>query len=260
MIAALTIAGSDSGGGAGIQADLKTFAAHKVFGTSAITALTAQNTQGVFGVMDVEADFVALQIKTVLDDIKISAIKVGMLSNADIIQAVANTLRKYPHIPVVLDPVMVAKSGDHLLDPSAKQALINHLLPLATVITPNLHEASVMVDFPVKTLADMQKAAQQIYSQTKTNVLVKGGHLAGDAEDLLYDGQQFTSYKAERLPQTNTHGTGCTYSAAIAANLAHGLSLTEAIGQAKEYITNCIKHCFPLGKGIGPTHHFYNFY
>lgn len=260
MIAALTIAGSDSGGGAGIQADLKTFAAHKVFGTSVITALTAQNTQGVFGVVDIDPDFVALQIKTVLDDIDISAIKIGMLSNSAIIQAVAETLRNYPHIPVVLDPVMVAKGGDHLLNPSAKQALIKDLLPLATVITPNLHEAGVIVDFAVEDQASMEKAAQTIYTLAKTNVLVKGGHLAGDAVDLLYDGAQFTCYRAVRLPHTNTHGTGCTYSAAIASNLAHGLNLKDATSRAKEYITNAIKNSFPLGKGIGPTHHFYNLY
>ncbi|WP_031513082.1 bifunctional hydroxymethylpyrimidine kinase/phosphomethylpyrimidine kinase [Desulfofalx alkaliphila] len=257
---ALTIAGSDSGGGAGIQADLKAFAANGVYGASVITAVTAQNTQGVRGIAELQPEFVVLQMEAVLEDIKIDAIKIGMLSNAEIIKSVAKVLTAYPHIPVVLDPVMVAKSGDHLLQPQARQALIDHLLPLSDVVTPNLPEAAAIVDFEVGTVEEMKKAAQTIRAMGAKHVLVKGGHLPGDAIDLLYDGHKFTPFTAKRLTNNNTHGTGCTYSSAIAANLAKGLAVKDAVAQAKEYITGAIEHAFPLGKGIGPTHHFYKIY
>ncbi|MBM7855440.1 hydroxymethylpyrimidine/phosphomethylpyrimidine kinase [Desulfohalotomaculum tongense] len=260
MKAALTIAGSDSGGGAGIQADLKTFAAHGVYGTSIITAVTAQNTTGVQGVAEIEPSFVALQMKSVLEDIKIDAIKIGMLSSTEIIKSVARVLKEYPHIPVVLDPVMVAKSGDHLLQPSARQALIDFLFPLAKVITPNLHEAGVIANFTVKSMDDMKKAAQVIKSMGASNILVKGGHLPGDAVDLLYDGKKFSSFTARRLSNKNTHGTGCTYSSAIAANLAKGLDLENAVAEAKKYITGAIENAFPVGRGVGPTNHFFKIY
>ena len=257
MKAALTIAGSDSGGGAGIQADLKTFAAHQVYGASVITAVTAQNTTGVWGIAELAASFVALQAKAVLTDLTIDAIKIGMLANAEIIKAVAQVLNNYPHIPVVLDPVMIAKSGDHLLQPAARQALIKYLFPLVKLITPNLHEASVITGFEVEEIATMKKAARMIKKMGAANILIKGGHLKGDAVDLLFDGCDFYYFTALRLPNTNTHGTGCTYSAAIAANLAQGLDLNNAISQAKKYITGAIDNAFPIGKGTGPVHHFY---
>ncbi|MBO8138402.1 MAG: bifunctional hydroxymethylpyrimidine kinase/phosphomethylpyrimidine kinase [Desulfotomaculum sp.] len=260
MKAALTIAGSDSGGGAGIQADLKTFAAHGVYGASVITAVTAQNTVSVLGVAEIEPSFVELQLHAVLEDIKIDAIKIGMLSSTEIIKIVAKTLNNYSHIPVVLDPVMVAKSGDHLLKLEAKQALINYLLPLAAVVTPNLHEAGVLAGFTINTIEDMKKAADIIKSLGPKNVLVKGGHLPGEAVDLLYDGNEFKAFTAQRLSNKNTHGTGCTYSSAIAANLAKGMNLTQAITEAKQYITGAIKNAFPVGRGIGPTNHFYKLY
>lgn len=260
MKTALTIAGSDSGGGAGIQADLKAFAANGVFGTSVITAVTAQNTTGVLGVAELEPSFVELQIKAVLEDIQVDAIKIGMLSSSEIIKTVAGVLRDYTHIPVVLDPVMVAKSGDHLLQPQARQALIEHLMPLASIVTPNLHEAGVIVGFEVKDVKAMEEAAQAIKNMGAANVLVKGGHLQGEAVDLLYNGQVFTTFSAPRLSNANTHGTGCTYSSAIAANLAKGVDVKTAVSQAKEYITGAIENAFPLGKGIGPTHHFYDLY
>mgnify|MGYP001412615130 CR=1 FL=1 len=258
MKIALTIAGSDSGGGAGIQADLKTFAAHGVYGTSVITALTAQNTTGVKGVMEIEPSFVALQMQAVLEDMDVAAIKIGMLSGSEIIRQVALTLQDYPDIPVVLDPVMVAKSGDHLLQPEARQALIDHLFPLARVITPNLHEAGVITGSQVHDVESMQQAARTIKSMGAGHVLVKGGHLPGDAVDLLFDGSGFVTFSAPRLSNKNTHGTGCTFSSAIAANLAGGLELKEAVQRAKDYITGAVKNAFPVGKGVGPTHHFFN--
>ncbi|MTI81598.1 MAG: bifunctional hydroxymethylpyrimidine kinase/phosphomethylpyrimidine kinase [Firmicutes bacterium] len=260
MKIALTIAGSDSGGGAGIQADLKTFAANGVYGASAITAITAQNTQGVQGVAELESSFVALQIRSVLEDMPVDAIKIGMLSNSSIIKAVAEVLTGYPRIPVVLDPVMVAKSGDHLLQPEAREAMLEHLFPLARMITPNLHESGVIVQFKVHTIEDMKKAALAIYEMGVSNVLIKGGHLEGDAVDLLYDGSEFTTYRTQRLTNKHTHGTGCTYSSAIAANLAKGLQLEHAVKYAKEYITGAIEHAFPVGRGIGPTNHFFKLY
>ncbi|MTI83955.1 MAG: bifunctional hydroxymethylpyrimidine kinase/phosphomethylpyrimidine kinase [Firmicutes bacterium] len=258
MKIALTIAGSDSGGGAGIQADLKTFAAHGVYGASVITAVTAQNTTGVKGVMEIEPSFVALQMQAVLEDMDVAAVKIGMLSGSEIIRNVALTLQDYPHIPVVLDPVMVAKSGDHLLQPEARQALIDHLFPLAQVVTPNLHEAGVITGFQVRDMEGMQEAARLIKSMGTGCVLVKGGHLQGDAVDLLFDGTGFVTFSAPRLSNCNTHGTGCTFSSAIAANLAGGTELKDAVQKAKEYITGAVENAFPVGKGVGPTNHFFN--
>ena len=253
---ALTIAGSDSGGGAGIQADLKTFSAFRVFGTSVLTALTAQNSLGVHGVFDVPPEFVARQIDAVLSDIGADAVKIGMLSAAPIIRAVAGRLSAHRRRPVVLDPVMIAKSGDPLLQPEARAALIADVLPLAEIVTPNLHEAAALADMAVATEADMEEAARRIQALGPRNVLVKGGHLKDAATDILWDGQGFRSYTAPRLDSPHTHGTGCTLSAAIAAGLARGRSLGDAIEEAKRYVTAAIAGGFQAGRGVGALRHF----
>src|SRR5688500_11629199 len=217
---ALTIAGSDSGGGAGIQADLKTFSAFRVFGMSVITAVTAQNSVGVQGVENLPPAFVARQLHSVLEDFGADAAKCGMLSTAPIIEAVAAGLAERPVDKLVVDPVMVAKSGDPLLQPDARAALIGRILPLALVVTPNLPEAEALTGMPVTTRAEMEEAARRIHAMGPRNVLVKGGHLKGEAVDLLWTGRALTAFSAPRIDSTNTHGTGCTLSAAIAAGLA----------------------------------------
>jgi hydroxymethylpyrimidine/phosphomethylpyrimidine kinase len=253
---ALTVAGSDSGGGAGIQADLKTFSAFRVFGMSVLTAVTAQNSVGVTGVHDLPPEFVALQIDAVLGDFGADSVKLGMLSNAGIIRAVAGRLRAHGQTRIVLDPVMIAKSGAPLLQPDARAALVEAVLPLAEVVTPNLHEASVLAGLPVASEADMEEAARRIHAQGPRHVLVKGGHLKDSATDILYDGRSFTRFPAPRLDSNNTHGTGCTYSAAIAAGLALGAPLAAAIGEAKAYVTAAIREGFPAGRGVGVLRHF----
>jgi hydroxymethylpyrimidine/phosphomethylpyrimidine kinase len=253
---ALTVAGSDSGGGAGIQADLKTFSAFRVFGMSVLTAVTAQNSVGVTGVHDLPPEFVALQIDAVLGDFGADSVKLGMLSNAGIIRAVAGRLRAHGQTRIVLDPVMIAKSGAPLLQPDARAALVEAVLPLAEVVTPNLHEASVLAGLPVASEADMEEAARRIHAQGPRHVLVKGGHLNDSATDILYDGRSFTRFPAPRLDSNNTHGTGCTYSAAIAAGLALGAPLAAAIGEAKAYVTAAIREGFPAGRGVGVLRHF----
>ena len=256
----LTIAGSDSCGGAGIQADLKAFSAHGVYGMSVITAVTAQNTQGVFDVQDINPSVIAHQIEAVMDDIRVDAIKIGMVSRPETIETIAATLKKYPLPPLVIDPVMISKSGYDLLKPEAKKALIETLLPMATLITPNLPEAEVIVGYTIDTIELMKKAARDLHKIGCTYVLVKGGHLSDDATDVLFDGEHFHLLEAKRLISINTHGTGCTLSSAIAANLAKGLHVKEAVEEAKAYITEAIGFGFPLGKGVGPVHHFYKLY
>jgi hydroxymethylpyrimidine/phosphomethylpyrimidine kinase len=253
---ALTIAGSDSGGGAGIQADLKTFSAFRVFGTSVVTALTAQNSVGVHGVHEVPPEFVRAQMDAVLSDMGADAIKIGMLSSAPIIDAVAAGLRAHAHGPVVLDPVMIAKSGDALLRPEARQALSERLLSLAEVVTPNLHEASALAGMDVTTEKEMEEAARRILAFGPRTVLVKGGHLKDSATDILWDGKTFTRFPGERVPSTSTHGTGCTFSSAIAAGLARGRGLTDAIREAKAYVTAAIREGFQAGRGVGALRHF----
>lgn len=260
MKTALTIAGSDSGGGAGIQADLKTFSALGVFGMSAITAITAQNTCGVTAIRELDDEIIEAQIAAVFCDIPVNAVKIGMLASTRIIKAVSGALQKYGARKIVVDPVMVAKSGSHLLLPDAVGALKQFLLPLADVVTPNLHEAAALVGFPVNDRSDMERAALAIKSMGPRYVVVKGGHLPGDACDLLYDGSNFKVFANERIDSKHTHGTGCTFSSAIAAGLAKGLDVTEAVQAAKNYINMAIRHGFPLGKGVGPTHHFYELY
>ncbi|MDF3011875.1 MAG: thiD [Cellvibrio sp.] len=261
---ALTIAGSDSGGGAGIQADLKTFSALGVFGCSAIASLTAQNTLGVQGVLPIPPAFVQQQIHSVLSDINVGAIKSGMLATADIIAAVADSLRAYPHIPFVLDPVMVATSGDRLLAEDAIQTLIDKLMPLATLITPNLHEAAVLLGTTAASnLEQMQLQGKKILALGARAVLMKGGHTDGEkATDLLITATGVEIFSAPRLQTSNTHGTGCTLASAIAAGLAKKLSLSDSVKQAKEYLHQALVHSekLTIGQGSGPVHHFYNFY
>jgi hydroxymethylpyrimidine/phosphomethylpyrimidine kinase len=256
----LTIAGSDSGGGAGIQADLKTFAARGVYGMSALTALTAQNTIGVQGVFELPPEFVGQQIDSVMSDIGADAWKTGMLSNAEIIRVVADRARHYGIERLVVDPVMVAKGGDPLLRPEARDALIEELVPLAYLVTPNHHEAQVLTGLDIHNLADMREAAEVIQRMGARYVVVKGGHLpeAGDAVDVLYDGQDFTEFRAPRLKTSNTHGTGCTFASAIAAELAKGQKIHEAVRVAKEYLTTALRAAtdLHLGQGHGPLNHF----
>jgi hydroxymethylpyrimidine/phosphomethylpyrimidine kinase len=253
---ALTIAGSDSGGGAGIQADLKTFSAFGVFGMSALTAITAQNSLGVQGVFDLPPEFVARQIDSVLSDFGADAVKIGMLSTAPIIAAVAERLRAHRPPHVVLDPVMIAKSGDPLLQPAARRALIAEMLPLSEVVTPNLHEAAALAGIPVGTEAEMEEAARRIHACGPRAVLVKGGHLKDSATDILWDGRAFTRFPAPRLDSPNTHGTGCTFSSAIAAGLARGRDLPTAISEGKAYVTAAIREGFAAGRGVGALRHF----
>jgi hydroxymethylpyrimidine/phosphomethylpyrimidine kinase len=253
---ALTIAGSDSGGGAGIQADLKTFSAFRVFGMSVLTALTAQNTVGVHAVHNVPPEFVAQQIDAVLSDVGADAVKVGMLSTAPIIRVVAERLAAWRQERVVVDPVMIAKSGDPLLQPDARDELRGSILPRAFVVTPNLHEAEALTDMPVKTEADMEEAARRILALGPRHVLVKGGHLRDAATDILWDGRTVVRFHGERLPSANTHGTGCTFSSAIAAGLARGLDLERAVREAKAYVTAAIRDGFAAGRGVGVLRHF----
>ena len=255
---ALTIAGSDSGGGAGIQADLKTFAALEVYGMSAITAVTAQNTCGVTAVQAIDAAVVVAQIQAVVSDIGVDAAKTGMLFSAEIITAVADTLRATALPYVVVDPVMVATSGARLLQPEAEASLRQTLLPLATVVTPNLDEAAVLVGYPVTSLEAMQSAAETIVANGARAVVVKGGHSMARATDIFYDGSTMEHLVSDVVETPNTHGTGCTLSAAIAAFLARGLPLLEAVRQAKIYLTGALRHAISIGQGSGPVGHFWN--
>lgn len=256
----LTIAGSDSSGGAGIQADLKTFAAHGTFGMSVITAVTAQNTRGVTRVQDIDKDVVAAQIDAVFDDIRVDAVKIGMVSRPSTIEIIAERLRYYKPKIIVLDPVMISKSGFALLAPEACNTLVKELLPLATLITPNLPEASVIVGYEVDSKAKMLEASKKLLSLGAKNVLLKGGHLATSADDLLYTDAGAAWFAGERIDTKNTHGTGCTLSSSLAANLAKGMSLPEAVMSSKAYITVAIKHSLAIGSGAGPTHHFVEFF
>ena len=251
----MTIAGSDSGGGAGIQADLKTFQALGVYGASTLTAITAQNTVGVIAVHEIPTDVVAAQIDAVVSDIGVDAAKTGMLSSAEIIATVADRVRHWQLDRLVVDPVMVAKSGDRLLREDAVQTLIQHLLPLAMVLTPNLPEAEVLVGRSLHSDEEIRQAARDIVDLGARAVVMKGGHREGDATDLLFDGHSFAAFSSERVDTPNTHGTGCTFSAAIAAGLARGLSLVDAVGQAKHYVSEAIRRSRPLGTGHGPVAH-----
>ena len=257
MKRALTIAGSDSGGGAGIQADLKTFAAHGVYGTSAITAITAQNTLGVTAVHTVPADIVAAQIEAVVSDIGTDAVKTGMLATAAIVEAVVAAIEELDLPSVVVDPVMVAKGGSRLLDDEAIETMRTELLPRAMVITPNAEEAAALLNDEVRTLDQARAAARRLKEVGPGAVIVKGGHLDGAmAIDVLFDGVRFTELRAPRIDTTSTHGTGCTFASAIAANLALGLDLKTAAERAKSYVTEAIRRAPRIGQGHGPLGHF----
>jgi len=251
----LTIAGSDSGGGAGIQADLKTITVLGGFGMSVITALTAQNTLGVHGIHDVPPPFVAAQFDAVATDIGIDAAKTGMLATSEVLRVVAGRIRQYGIEKLVVDPVMVAKGGMSLIREEAKKTLIMELIPLAFVLTPNIPEAEVLSGLRILTLSDMKEAARIMQSLGARHVVVKGGHLSGDATDLLYDGREFTTLSAPRIATEDTHGTGCTYSAAIATCLGFGMDVPGAVAEAKRYITEAIRRAWRVGGGHGPTNH-----
>ena len=252
----LTVAGSDSGGGAGIQADLKTFSAFGVYGMSVITAVTAQNSVRVNSVVGLDPKFVSLQFDSVFVDIGIDAVKTGMLYSPGIVQVIARKLEE-SRIPfIVVDPVMISTGGDSLLESKSLEIMKRELIPLATLVMPNLHEAEVLSEMTIRSVEDMKKAAQKIHNTGCKAVLVKGGHLTGDAVDLLFDGEEFARFTASRINTRNTHGTGCTYSAAVVANLAKGKSLRDAIKISKIFVTKAIEQAFPLGKGHGPLNHF----
>ncbi len=256
----LTIAGSDTCGGAGIQADLKTFSAQGTYGMSVITAVTVQNTQGVFGCQNISPDIIREQIDAIFTDIGVSAVKVGMVSQIETIHAIADKLQEYHAKNIVVDPVMISKSGFDLMQPDAKDTLIQRLIPLAYVVTPNLPEAEVITGMEIKDLTAMEQAARKIFAMGAKNVLIKGGHLENDATDLLFDGKNAILLHSDRIETKNTHGTGCTLSSAIAANLAKGKTVEEAVRIAKAYITTAIEHSLDIGKGVGPTNHFYELY
>jgi hydroxymethylpyrimidine/phosphomethylpyrimidine kinase len=255
---ALTVAGSDSGGGAGIEADLKTFTALGVYGMVALTSVTAQNTVAVTAVHDLPADLVGEQIDVVARDIGVDAVKTGMLSSVAIVEAVAAHIEANGLANIVVDPVMIAKSGDALLQETAQQALKDRLLALATVVTPNIPEAEVLAGISITDLDDVRDAARRIHALGPRYVLMKGGHLESEhATDYLFDGDEFLEFTAPRIATRNTHGTGCTYSSAIAAYLAKGLPVPEAVERAKQYLTRAIETAFDLGQGHGPLNHFW---
>jgi len=249
---ALTIAGSDSIGGAGIQADLKTFSRLQVYGMSVITALTAQNTIGVSSVMDVPPDFVIHQLDAVLTDIPPDALKTGMLLNAAIIEVVASKIREHGLTKVVVDPVMFATSGAELLRQDAVRVLQRVLLPLALVITPNINEAQALTGKQIRTTGDMEEAALHVHAMGARYVLLKGGHIEGDATDVLFDGKEFSHIYADRIPARDCHGTGCVLSAAITAHLALGRSVREAVELGKQFVTEAIRNGLRIGRGQGP--------
>lgn len=253
----LTIAGSDPSGGAGIQADLKTITVHGMYGMSAITALTAQNTTGVYGVLEASPEFVAQQIDCIFEDIRPDAVKIGMVSNAEIIHVIADRLTAYKAENIVVDPVMVATSGGRLMQDSAFEALVSELLPLGNVITPNIPEAEVLSGIEIHSVEDMLKAAEIIGKTMQGAVLVKGGHLTESADDLLWTEREICWLRGEHIETENTHGTGCTLSSAIACGLADGYSVEESVRRAKEFITGAIADGLDLGRGNGPLNHMY---
>lgn len=254
----LTIAGSDSSGGAGIQADIKTMSSHKVYGMSVITALTAQNTTGVYGIFEVSPEFVSQQMDAVFTDIYPEAVKIGMVSNKEIISVIADKLEEYGAGNVVLDPVMVSTSGSRLCKDDSIEMIISRLFPLAKLITPNIQEAEVICGFEIKNKEDMCTAAVKISQVYSGYILIKGGHLADCSDDLLYKDGNFKWYEQDKINNPNTHGTGCTLSSAIACNLAEGYDIDKSILNAKIYITGALKDGLDLGKGRGPLNHCWN--
>lgn len=261
MKKALTIAGSDCSGGAGIQADLKTFSANGVFGMSVIVSVVAENTQRVIDIQDITPDMILKQMEAVFEDIEVDAVKVGMLSEKECMLAVSQGLKKYKPKNIVVDPVMYAKGGCPLMNPDAIDLLIKEIIPLADIITPNIPEAEKIADMKINNIEDMKTACKKIYAMGTRAVLVKGGHGEGESSiDVLFDGKDFHSFSSERINTKNTHGTGCTLSSAIASNLALGRDMAEAVRRSKEYVTMAIKHSLAIGKGHGPTNHFYGLY
>lgn len=254
----LTIAGSDCSGGAGIQADLKTMTAHRVYGMSVITALTAQNTTGVFGVLDSTPEFVAAQLDAVFTDIRPDAVKVGMVSNSRIIEVIVQKLREYEATNIVVDPVMISTSGSKLLSDEAMDAVVSQLIVCADLITPNIPEAEALTGLHIHTPQDMLLAAHKIAGMIPGAVLIKGGHLQDTANDLLYQNGQAHWFTSERVNNPNTHGTGCTLSSAIACNLALGHDLTDSVQRGKDYVLGALRANLDLGKGSGPLNHFWN--
>ena len=256
----LSIAGSDCSGGAGIQADLKTFSAYGVFGMSVIVSVVAENTSRVTAIQDITPDMIGRQIDAVFEDIGADAVKVGMLSSPECMDAVAAKLKQYKPANVVIDPVMYAKNGCPLMDLEAIDTLIDDMIPLADVLTPNIPEAEKITGMKILSLGDMEAAARRIYAMGTKTVVVKGGHGVGDAVDVLFDGKQLCHFGTTRINTRNTHGTGCTFSSAIAAGLAKEMSVREAVEKAKSYITTAIEHSLSIGRGNGPIHHFYDLY
>lgn len=253
---ALTVAGTDPSGGAGIQADLKTFQELKSYGMSVITSVVAQNTTGVQGIHHLPAEMINQQLDSVLSDMPVHALKTGMIANQDMMEVIREKIAN-KKVPFVMDPVMVATSGDALIAENARDYLRDQLLPLTTLVTPNIPEAAYLTGEVIESQTDMKQAAEQIVTQYGAGAaLVKGGHLEGDAVDFLYDGQQIHTFSSKRIDTNNTHGTGCTYSAAITAYLSQGIPLVDAVKQAKEFVTTAIKGSFKLGSGNGPTNHF----
>ena len=251
----LSIAGSDCSGGAGIQADLKTFSAHGVFGMSVIVSVVAENTSRVIDIQDITPDMIEKQIDAVFEDIEVDAVKIGMLSTPECMKAVAKKLLQYKPQNVVIDPVMYAKNGCPLMNPTAVSTLIDTVIPLADVLTPNIPEAEKIADMQISTVSDMEAAARKIYAMGCKAIVVKGGHHIGNAVDVLFDGENFYHFETSRIDTKNTHGTGCTFSSAIASQLAKGKSVPLAVESAKAYVTMAIEHSLAIGKGCGPTHH-----
>lgn len=258
MKTALSIAGSDPSGGAGIQADLKTMTCNGVYAMSVITALTAQNTTGVTGIVNIDPEFVRKQIEMVFSDIRPDAVKVGMTSSAALMKVIAEELKKNHARNIVIDPVMVATSGSVLMDPDALQTLKTELLPVADVITPNIPEAETLTGMKIRSREDMEKAAVRLGKAHHTAVLLKGGHLVEDANDLLFDGEELTWFYGEKIDTPNTHGTGCTLSSAIAANLAKGFDLQESVERSKAYLSEALMDSLDLGAGCGPMNHAFD--
>lgn len=256
----LTIAGSDCSGGAGIQADLKTFSALGTYGMSVVTSVVAENTSRVLSVHNVPVDIIKEQIDAVFEDIDVDGLKLGMLNDIDTMKAVAEKLNQYNPENVIVDPVMVAKGGHVLMQPDAINTLKKEIIPLAFLLTPNIPEAELITESKINTLEDMKNAALKIYNMGCENVLVKGGHLKGDAVDVLYNEGGFFTFTSKRIDTKNTHGTGCTLSSAIAAYIAKGYTVKDAVENAKIYVTRAIEHSLPIGKGNGPLNHFYNLF
>lgn len=256
----LSIAGSDCSGGAGIQADLKTFSAHGVFGMSVIVSVVAENTSRVIDIQDITPHMIKKQIDAVFEDIEVDAVKVGMLSTPLCMSAVAEKIKEYQPKNVVIDPVMYAKNGCPLMDPTAIDTLIKVIIPLADILTPNIPEAEKIADMKISSVVDMEIAAKKIVAMGCRGIVVKGGHATGNALDVLYDGEKIYHFDNKRINTKNTHGTGCTFSSAIASWLAKGLTVPEAVRQSKKYVTTAIEHSLDIGHGNGPTNHFYDVY